>query len=59
MANRPDCVVAMAPLNNTTMNVYQADGVTVKYADYPVIQDTTNYKASSKYASTFIAGDNP
>ena len=59
MAANPDRVVAMAPFNNHTLNVYKEDGVTPKYPNYPVIQDTTNYQASSKYASTFIAGDNP
>lgn len=56
LAQSPDSVVAYQPYNNAVMTVVDKNGKTF---NYPVIQDTTNYPSNLKYASTFIAGDNP
>lgn len=56
LAEFPDSVVAYKPFNNAVMTVTDKGGKTF---NYPIVQDTTTYPSNLKYASTFIAGDNP
>ena len=58
MEKNPDDVMTIKAYKNATMNVYRKDG-SLLYGNYPIIQNVANYNASNKYASAFIAGDNP
>ena len=58
MEKNPDDVMTIKAYKDAHMNVYRKDG-SLLYSDYPIIQNVSNYNASNKYASAFIAGDNP
>lgn len=56
MEANPDTVYAYEPVDTNAITIHKEDGSVVHYS---IITDVDGWSASSKYASSFIGGDQP